>query len=44
MAMQKFRIACEMPKGVQAAGQRAGLRKLNFASLVKPNAEEPSQK
>ena len=25
MAMQNFRIACEMPKGVQAAGQRARL-------------------
>ena len=44
MAMQNFRIACEMPKGVQAAGQRAGLKKLNFASLAKPNAEQPSQK
>ena len=41
---QQFRIACEMPKGVQAVGQRAGLKKLNFASLVKPNAEQPSQK
>ena len=42
--MRNFRIAWEMPKGVQAAGQRAGLRKLNFASLAKPNDEEPSQK
>ena len=35
MAMQNFHIACEMPKGVQAVGQRVRLRKMNFAPGAK---------
>ena len=34
-AMQNFRIACEMPKRVQVAGQRARPRKMNFAPYAK---------
>ena len=35
MAMRNFHITCEMPKGVQAAEQRARLWKMNFAPCAK---------
>ena len=34
-ALRNFCKPCEMPKGVQAVGQRARLWKMNFASLMK---------
>ena len=33
MAIRNFRIACEMPKGIQVAGQRARLQRMNFVPL-----------
>ena len=35
MAMRNFHKPCEMPKEVQAAGQRARLWKMNFAPCAK---------